>query len=89
MYGIRVKLQHQPPVLPKVSRPIPVLLAEQLKQKLLQQLVMEQQRSEIKKMQLRHPKVIQEIRTVQSVIRRLVLAIRLQNSHHKQQLLER
>ena len=70
MYGIRVKLQHQPPVLPKVSRHIAVLLAEQLKQKLLQQLVMEQQRSEIKKMQLRHPKVIQEIFTVQSVIRR-------------------
>jgi len=69
MYGIRVRLQHRPPVLLKVSRHIPVLLVEQLKQKLSQQLAMEQRRSGIKEMQVSHPKDIQEILTVQSVIR--------------------
>ena len=58
------KLQHNPPVLPKVTRPIPALIAEQLKQKQSQQLVMEQRRSGIKKMQVPLPKAIQEILTV-------------------------
>ena len=70
MYGIRVRLQLHPLELPKVSRLIPALLAEQLKQKQLQQLAMELQKFEIKKLQLPHPKVTEEILTVQSVIRR-------------------
>ena len=69
MYGMMAKLQHNLLVLPKVSRHIPVLLVEQLKQKLSQQLAMEQRRSGIKEMQVSHPKDIQEILTVQSVIR--------------------